>query len=123
MENNILKIKCYTRDSINNYLYFIEIYNSKSELIYKAFTEDGLLTYNISYPDIYKIVVKPLSNLYPQIICKILKLDLYHTYNINFVFYKYCYVSKRYITFNFTDKNYKNLLIEKGEIFLWPRLM
>lgn len=112
-----VKIRCISYDSICLYRYKVKIYNSRKELIYeKEVINDNFLYVDLEIDELYKIKVIPFYSFNYKIMCKsfIVKkgccdiLFLFNSYNRYFK-------SK----FTLTDSNYKNLEIQKGEIYLW----
>ena len=119
------EIKCLICDSIEEYHFYITIYNSSNEIVYKSYVSSKeVINFEVPYVDEYKFEIKPEEKIFPLKICQKFKLVPCLFLCIYFNFYKYCVFDlPHYITFNLTDKNYKNLPIMKGEIILWPRHM
>lgn len=121
MNNNKVKIKCRVFDSIDIYKYNIKIYDLDNRLIYCENTDEmGIVYFEPKNYGLYKIVITNNDNMYPRkIYSNILIFNNYHTFL--FIFYKNLINKFNSVTIILTDKNYKNLPIEKGEILLWQK--
>lgn len=123
MEYKIIKIKCLLCNSIDIYKYEIFIYDIDGNIVYNGKTNDkGYILFKVPYLGIYKIIIKAEKNICPKIISEKI---LIHKNCPNTILFTFKKLNKNYlspITIKLTDKNYKNLPIEKGEIRLWQNI-
>lgn len=100
----------------DKYQALVYIYDAYGNLVYKKKTYDGVLTLHLRKNHVYKLVATSCGD------------TIYSSFYTNKS--KYCFVfnrsilrvnNARTITFLLTDFYYKNLPIEKGEMYLWQR--
>lgn len=116
-----IKIRCLLCNCIAYYPYHILIYNHKQHLIYDGFTTKyGVLDFDFPEYGLYKIVIKSNNSWIPKVNKKSIFLSPNCSDLLIFTLHSYCNSkSKDPITIRLTDRNYKGLPIEKGEIKLW----
>lgn len=116
---NNIKINCYMCSSLDNVIYHICIYDEDDNIVYEKNTNKKLI-FNPKHNGIFKVIAS-IDNKYNSYIKrKTLIFNSNHTKNINIIFHKK-YINKPKIIY-FTDKNYKNMPIMKGEIILWQKV-
>ncbi|MBP3635891.1 MAG: hypothetical protein J6J17_05540 [Bacilli bacterium] len=122
MNDDKIKIKCKVLDSIDEYKFNIKIYDSYNTLIYCGNTdESGTMYFKPKYYGVYKVIITNKKNIYPRKLCSSILIYNNYCHTFLFSFYKCLKNKNNPITIILTDKNYKNLPIEKGEILLWPK--
>lgn len=113
-----VKIKCLITSTIDNIIYDIYVYK-KNKLLYKLKSDKkGNTCFKVNNNGFYTIKIVPSIFLNPQIICKNIYVADNKCNQFNFYFEKNTIKPKK-ITFNVTDKFYKDLPIQKGELKLW----
>ncbi|MGM9876761.1 MAG: hypothetical protein ACI310_06005 [Bacilli bacterium] len=120
MNNKNIQIKCYIVNCLNIIPCKILIYNSKNNLVCKGITNEfNFFKFYPSECGIYKIIVEPTKHkIYPFKICKFYYFNGNNSI-LQFIFSTSLPKKEHHITFNLTDKNYKNLPVEKGVIKTW----
>ncbi|MGM9881829.1 MAG: hypothetical protein ACI31S_03180 [Bacilli bacterium] len=120
MKNKNMQIRCYVINYLNIVPCQVSIYNSNNDLIYEGNTNKyGIFEFELDSCGLYKFVIKQSKlNIYPQVICQP------YYFNGKNRIARFCFftsVRRKYhpITFKLTDKNYKNLPIEKGAVNIW----
>lgn len=109
-----IKIKCIVCNSLERYYFHIKIYNVNNKLIAES-NIDNYKPYIITIPynGIYKVRISNYSIIRDEMI-------IINEHSPNTICYYFYQKKKRKpITIILTDKNYKGLPIEKGEIALW----
>lgn len=110
-----IKIKCLVSNSLDIYKYHIKIYDSKGNIICDSSADDrGVLYFEPKYFEVYKVVVNIRAKIYPNKIIRNVIFTDNGCDTLVFAFKKLCP-----IVIKLTDKNYRNLKVEKGEIILW----
>lgn len=97
---------------VSNYINnLLEIYDSNNNLIYRKYA-NGICYFYFEVNKVYKIKIinsnSFVSNIYVS-----------HKYNDPYIFDVRNIIVNHKIFIRLIDENYKNLLIEKGEIKLW----
>lgn len=107
------KIICKIEDSLDIKSYRIIIKDKDDNILLNTISKDGLLLFQFPKSDIYKVVIIS-DNLYPNILLQ----TIYIHKTCSNIFYFTFKIKKKPTTFVLTDKYYKNLKIERGEILL-----
>lgn len=113
-----LKIRCFSRDTLDHYFYRIIIYNDKKEMKLNEVTREDCFVFDVPYYGVYQIIVVPFANLVCDSACRKVFIHKKLEPTLCFSFYKPSKI-KSIITLILTDQNYKGLPIEKGVIKLW----
>lgn len=112
-------LKCKKNDSLNVPLYRIRIYDITDNLIIDNYTNKvGIININFPNYGIYKIHIINSRKVMINCIVVLINKDFPNELLIVNEIKRNSYHS---INFILTDKNYKNLPIMKGEIFLWQK--
>ena len=108
-------IICLVDDSILSYKFNIKV-SKDNKLICKK-NINKIFFYAECYK-LYKIQVNTNNNLYPKTKCQNI---VFTPTNCSKILINFSTENMVPITLKVTDKNYKGLLIEKGEITLWQK--
>lgn len=114
-----VSICCTFLDSIDKCDYTIVIYDMNNNLIYKNRTNDKINIKLCNYK-LYKIIIKVNNSKNCNILKKKILIHPLCSCKLSFQLEKNI-IKRPYINLFLTDKNYKGLKIEKGEIILWQK--
>lgn len=112
-----IRIKCKLFNNIDIVKYHVIIFDHKNNLILDDYTNKlGCLYFKPQYYGLYNIIIIPSIGY--KVICTGIYINE-KTDNFVFSFRSY---SPLIITFKLTDKNYKDLPIKEGKLFLWKSI-
>lgn len=92
------------------------IFDSKNNLIYSSNEQNNSFIFNAEINKCYNLIFFNNHFYYKTSIIILDKYNMPYYIYINFL-------KKHFIKINLVDSNYKNLKIERGEIYLWENLI
>lgn len=117
-----IKIKCRVNNEINVYKFHVMIYSKNNKLILNQFTNKvGEIEFKAPYSGIYKIIIIPEKNFIPNKICTTFFVNKKCCSTLLVTFQKLSINNYHLVTFKITDKHYKGLKVEKGDLIVWQK--